>query len=315
MGFMLRFVVRVLNRLLAPADVELTRASRLREIETRLADETRHNGELRELLTRATTPPAPLPSPAPPPPAPPPAPFDDARLVQQIGGLIDSKLNDAYLMGYHEASRTTAAYINARMAGAKVFRTPHLTTRGDHQARYDLLAHSAAQVRGPGLYLEFGVYCGDTINRLARQVPGTKVYGFDSFEGLPEDWFHEQVKGAFDLGGKLPVVEANVELFAGWFQDTLPGFLDKHPGPVTFCHIDCDLYSSSAFVLTALKDRFVPGSVIVFDEYFNYPGWETGEFQAFAEFVRANGIRYRYLGFTPQWYSAAVVIDAIGDGT
>ena len=46
-----------------------------------------------------------------------------------------------------------------------------------------------------------------------------------------------------------------------------------------------------------------------------YPGWEAGEFQAFAEFVRANGVRYRYLGYTPQWYSAAVILDAIADRT
>ena len=311
---MLRFALRVFNRLLAPLDAELTRASRRRDLDTLLANEIRHNAELRELLTRTTTT-SPLPAPLPTAALAPPVAPDDAKLLAQIGGMIDSKLNDAYLTGYHEASRTTAAYIQTKMTGAKVFRTPHLTTRGDHQARYELLAHSASQVRSSGLYLEFGVHGGDTINRIARQVSPAKVYGFDSFEGLPEDWFHEMVKGAFDLGGKLPAVEANVELFKGWFQDSLPGFLTTHPGPVAFCHVDCDLYSSTAYLLDALKDRFVPGTLLVFDEYFNYPGWETGEFQAFAEFVKANAVRYRYLGFAPQWYSAAVVIDAIADRT
>jgi hypothetical protein len=291
---MLRFAVRAINRLLAVADAELVRASRLRDTETRLVVETRHNAELRELLARAS-------SPAP----------DTSQLVTQLGGVIESKLNDAYVSGYHEASRTTAAYIAAKMNGARVFRTPHLPARGDVAAQRDLLDFAAGQVRSSGLLLEFGVHGGGTINRLAKRFSDATIYGFDSFEGLPEDWFHEQVKGAFDLGGVLPAVEANVRLVKGWFQDTLPGFLAEHPGPVAFCHLDCDLYSSAAGVLAALAGRFVPGSVIVFDEYFNYPGWEDGEFRAFAEFVRTNGVRYRYLGYAPQWYSAAVVIEEI----
>ena len=51
-----------------------------------------------------------------------------------------------------------------------------------------------------GVILEFGVFRGGTIRYLAKAVPGRKVHGFDSFEGLPEIWSggaNNSLKGAF----------------------------------------------------------------------------------------------------------------------
>jgi hypothetical protein len=70
----------------------------------------------------------------------------------------------------------------------------------------------------------------------------------------------------------LPHVSSNVTLIKGWFDQTLPPFLEKHPAPVSFLHVDCDLYSSTKTIFDSLRTRFRPGTVIVFDEYFNYPG-------------------------------------------
>ena len=39
-----------------------------------------------------------------------------------------------------------------------------------------------------GLVLEFGVASGSSITGIAGEMPHRTVYGFDSFEGLPEDW-------------------------------------------------------------------------------------------------------------------------------
>lgn len=51
-------------------------------------------------------------------------------------------------------------------------------------------------------YLEFGVADGGSIRvALAKLSPVCKLYGFDSFEGLPEDWFREFSKNTFDRGG------------------------------------------------------------------------------------------------------------------
>lgn len=84
------------------------------------------------------------------------------------------------------------------------------------------------------------------------------VYGFDSFEGLPEPWYGKYGKGAFARVGLLEVPD-NVTLVKGWFDDTLHGFLAEHPGPLAFLHVDCDLYSSTIYAFDQLQDRVVPG--------------------------------------------------------
>ena len=73
-------------------------------------------------------------------------------------------------------------------------------------------------------------------------------------------------------------------------------------------HIDCDIYASTRTVLELLAARIVPGTVIVFDEYLNYPSWKEHEFRAFQEFVAAGGRRYDYIGFASSHTSVAVVM-------
>jgi hypothetical protein len=75
-------------------------------------------------------------------------------------------------------------------------------------------------------------------------------------------------------------------------------------------HIDCDLFSSTQTIFRLLVDRIVPGTVILFDEYFNFPNWENHEYKAFQEFVAKQGIKYTYLGFARQ--QVAVQIGSIG---
>ncbi|CAN5375387.1 hypothetical protein BH20VER3_BH20VER3_02500 [soil metagenome] len=101
---------------------------------------------------------------------------------------------------------------------------------------------------------------------------------------------------------------SNAELVIGWFNETLDKFLATHPGPIKFLHIDCDLYSSTREVLEACAARLDSGSIIVFDEYFNYPGWQEGEFKAFQEVVAAGRLRYRYIGYNAQHEQVAVNI-------
>jgi Macrocin-O-methyltransferase (TylF) len=95
----------------------------------------------------------------------------------------------------------------------------------------------------------------------------------------------------------LPKVPQNVILVQGWFHQTLPVFLKAHQEDVAFLHIDCDLYSSTQTVLKCLAPRIKTGTVIVFDEYFNYPGWRDGEFKAFQEFIDQEGLRFKYLNY------------------
>jgi len=94
----------------------------------------------------------------------------------------------------------------------------------------------------------------------------------------------------------LPKVPQNVVLHKGYFADT-PLWLEQHSGPAAFIHIDSDLYESAKDVFDHLGDRIVPGTVIVFDEYFNYPNRQDHEFRAFQELVARRGILYRYLAY------------------
>ena len=158
-----------------------------------------------------------------------------------------------------------------------------------------------------GLFLEFGVWSGRTINLIAGRVNAT-VHGFDSFQGLPEDWQPGYPMGSFHNQGRLPVVRPNVLLHVGWFHETLPNFVAKYEEPIAFLHIDCDLYSSTKSVFLHLGERLKPGSVIVFDEYFNYPGWRNHEYRAFQELLRECSLKYQYLAYNTAEWNVAVQI-------
>ena len=52
-----------------------------------------------------------------------------------------------------------------------------------------LFDFSLDSVTVQGLYLEFGVDTGRSINYIANQNKDKKIHGFDSFEGLPEFFY------------------------------------------------------------------------------------------------------------------------------
>jgi hypothetical protein len=205
--------------------------------------------------------------------------------------------NDLWIDLRLHAKRDSVAYIIANMPDALV--------RND---RFDLLKFALSKAPAEGLILEFGVEKGASLRHLAALTPRT-VHGFDSFEGLPGDWGGtKEAKGAFDLQGRLPQVPANAKLHIGWFDKTLPPFLAADPAPVALLHVDCDIYISTVTIFEGLKDRIKPGTVIVFDEYFNYPGWRNHEYKAFQEFIAASGLTYSYLGFSAEKGHVAVII-------
>ncbi len=79
------------------------------------------------------------------------------------------------------------------------------------------------------LFLEFGVWNGTTINQFAKHDKKLKIYGFDSFVGLKDDWIGmvNVTAGTCDLGGVIPKLEQNVIPIKGWIEETLPVFLEK----------------------------------------------------------------------------------------
>lgn len=148
-----------------------------------------------------------------------------------------------------------------------------------------------------GFAAEFGVYKAHSTNYLARKLNGKTLFAFDSFEGLPETWRINYKLGKFKLD-TIPKVEANVKLEIGWFEDTLPRAKSRYNlSSASLIHLDADLYSSTKFVLMELSSAIKSGCILVFDEYFNYPGWENGEFKAFAEFVSRYKVKYEYMAY------------------
>lgn len=147
------------------------------------------------------------------------------------------------------------------------------------------------------LWLEFGVYSGSTINYIS-QYTKDNVYGFDSFEGLPEHWRDGFDKGAFNRDGILPRVNDNVILVQGLFHDTLPEFIREQNKKVSFLHIDSDLYSSAKCILDNLRDYLDTDCIVIFDELVNYPGFdgENGELRAFFEFITENDVSFDWIG-------------------
>jgi len=157
-----------------------------------------------------------------------------------------------------------------------------------------------------GLNLEFGVYNGKSIRRIALLI-NEDIHGFDSFEGLPESW-NDEPQGSYSAEGCLPEVPKNVVLHKGWFNETLPGFIREFKAPIRFLHIDCDLYSSTKTILDLLAPKIVSGTVIVFDEFIGYKSWDRDEFKAFKEAAQLYGWKYELLTFSFVTKQVALII-------
>ena len=169
-----------------------------------------------------------------------------------------------------------------------------------------------------GHVMEFGVWRGNSLRGICSNVSPRIVWGFDSFEGLPEPWDRgagTYAKGHFSLEGNiLDGVPNNARLVKGFFEDTLQGWVDEHPGDVALLHIDSDLYSSARTVLDTLGEKIVPGTVIMFDELidFNesgvYPLWREGEWRALCEWVDVTGRDVEVLCRTEQFQACVRVV-------
>ena len=173
-------------------------------------------------------------------------------------------------------------------------------------SREEVLNTALKKVTVDGTFCEFGVYQGYTLNHIKNRISDT-LHGFDSFKGLPEFWRDGFGQKAFELPNS-PKFSGNVKIHEGYFEDSLPSFLENHSDVFAFVHIDCDLYSATKTIFSLCKERFVPGTVICFDEYFNFPGWQNDEFKAFQEFISETGFSYDYITFNTMHTQVAIVL-------
>ncbi|WP_237739921.1 class I SAM-dependent methyltransferase [Rheinheimera nanhaiensis] len=220
--------------------------------------------------------------------------------LKQLHGLLQAWYENATL------SRTLFVHEH-QFSGAK-----HALSMRDTHTKLvglpvDVLNYAAKVAPQSGLWLEFGVCYGRSINILAKGCEKI-VHGFDSFQGLPEDWKPGEPKGSYSTHGRLPKVAENVRLHQGWFEQSLPAFLVDHPEPVSLVHIDCDLYSSTVTVLSLLAERIVPGSVLIFDDFWAYEGFEHHEFKAFNEFANKQGLALQLISYAALGREVAFIV-------
>ena len=141
------------------------------------------------------------------------------------------------------------------------------------------------------LYLEFGVFEGRSMRWWSEHLPqpDATLVGFDSFEGLPEDWRPGLGTGHFSTGKVPQIADPRVSFQVGWFDDTLPKFeIPEHDQLIV--NVDSDLYSSAVTVLNWVEPYLIPGSLLYFDEFPD----RDHEMRAFGE-LRARSSRT----FTP----------------
>ncbi len=158
-----------------------------------------------------------------------------------------------------------------------------------------------------GAYIELGSKVGRATNFIAALNPTKIIHGFDDFTaGLPVKWDRADEDfpaGTFaykDKSNLPPQVLDNVLLYDGKITDNLRSFKEQilqKDLPVAFLFVDSDIYQNAKDGLTALKDNIVPGTIIVFDEFYNYDNCENHEQKALQEFLTATGMRAEYLAF------------------
>lgn len=168
-------------------------------------------------------------------------------------------------------------------------------TKAVVESRELVFEEVAAAVRGQRvLYLEFGVANGYSMRYWSRLLDNTssKLHGFDSFEGLPAEWALGWSPGSFSPPGGVPEFDdARIQLFPGWFSDTLPQYVWPTDYEQLVVNVDCDLYASAAYVLQEIEERITPGTVVYFDEFHHY----ADELRAFDELLHRTHWQFEIL--------------------
>jgi hypothetical protein len=154
-----------------------------------------------------------------------------------------------------------------------------------------------------GSFLEFGSHSGKSTRLIEKYFEShpyfyhSVVHGFDSFQGLPEQWREGFPEGYFDIGGIPPYPETkHIRWNVGFFDHTVPPFmktLAASSTPISFMHIDCDLYSSASTILSSFlqySDQLLPIDscvILLFNELIEYDSYKDHEIKAFYEFYQA----------------------------
>lgn len=197
---------------------------------------------------------------------------------------------------WERAAEQSADFVEEHLADCLIFK--------NKPEMWSYVARLLNESSRNGICLEFGVAGGSSINFLSKSLPNFRFFGFDSFLGLKEDWKgHHAAKGSYSRNGVLPRVNSNVELIPGWFDETVPVFLQQHGGDMSdlrLVHIDSDTYEAAVVIFDEIGKSLKPGVFVLFDELIGYPNWVNGEFKALREAERKFRFKYKYRAFSSE---------------
>ena len=162
-----------------------------------------------------------------------------------------------------------------------------------------------------GDFVECGVWRGGCLAVMAKIANEgkleRKVYGYDSFEGLPEQSAKDNGHGSEYVGDCVAsendvwktfdewrVTKTNTTLFSGWFKDTLPKTVSRID-KISVLRIDGDWYESTKNCLEYFYDKVCEGGYIIIDDYNTWSGCKN----AVDEFINERHLNVD-LSFTDQ---------------
>jgi hypothetical protein len=182
----------------------------------------------------------------------------------------------------------------------------------DRFALYEFL--SLRSKKSSIVYIEFGVFEGETIKiwTMLNTHKDSRFWGFDSFEGLPEDWALNagegiREKGTFDVGGKIPIInDSRVNLIKGIFQHTVVPFIDEYKITIEstqnlIIHLDADLYSSQLFCMAQMYRCLPKNFIFILDDFDVF----EHDFKALTDFCKSHLMDCEMIAHTPKYSKAA----------
>lgn len=195
--------------------------------------------------------------------------------VKTLAGMLALEGNFEYFDGLAQAYSSDDAIISSFLWLLSLPRPPKIYF--SRWSMFDLAISEAAESRP---CYEYGVWMGNSLRYLMKSF--TNGFGFDTFDGLPEDW-GPVPKGTYSSFGDVPKIE-NVEFIVGRFEETLPDFFSTHREKAGLINFDADLYSSTACALHWSADVIDSDTVLVFDEFIVNEGWKNDEYKALMEY-------------------------------
>ncbi len=160
--------------------------------------------------------------------------------------------------------------------------------------KWILFDHMVKESKKERPFYEFGVWRGASFQYLINTFK--KGYGFDTFEGLPEDWGAAK-KGTFSTEGIIPQIEGGI-FISGNFEKSLPKFFSKPQQIASIINFDADLYSSTICALNNSKPIIDEHTILIFDEFIMYQNWENHEYKALQEFCSDNNLSYEVIAIS-----------------